>query len=163
MKTLATAAALACLASAALSGPLTGKTYIIELVSTHQGSGYAEFLIPPFAAALDSNGMRPANGPGADYVVNILTDSDVGRWTGTGAARAWTYTVTITVGISPEPYTLPLDGTPAFGVRATLLTPNPDREDELKCLVKLTTRTAVTNYRPTGMYRVDGHSCLRRS
>ena len=67
----------------------------------------------------------------------------------------------ITVGISPAAYVIPEDQTPAFGVRADLLTPNPDRDDELACLIKLAARTALANYAPTGLFQTDGSSCLR--
>ena len=87
--------------------------------------------------------MRARNGPGADIVVNIQTESDVGQWLGKGTNRVWTYTLSITVGLSPETYVIPFDGTPAFGVTARLKTPNPDREDELACLITLAARTAL--------------------
>jgi hypothetical protein len=153
---------LSALATSALAGPLDGKSYIIELSSTQYSSGYGEFLVPPLAAALDASGMRPKNGPGADVVVNIITESDVGQWIGQGDAREWIYTVDITVGISPESYMIPLDGTPVFGVRARLLTPNSDRTDELECLTRLATRTAVANFGKTGVLKTDGSSCLRK-
>ncbi|MCB2144583.1 MAG: hypothetical protein KDE02_18150, partial [Rhodobacteraceae bacterium] len=61
---------------------LRGKSYIIELSSSQYASGYGEYLLPPLLSVLDRSGMRAKNGPGADVVVNIVTDSDVGRWTG---------------------------------------------------------------------------------
>jgi hypothetical protein len=152
----------AALTGPAAAGPLDGKRYIIELTHSQHSSGYGEFLVGPLDRALRRAGLRPANGPGADVVVNAVPTSDTGRWTGTGAARAWTYRIQITVGISPEDYVLPPDGTPLFGVRATLDTPNPDRPDELACLVTLAARTAVANWRPRGLLRTDGQSCLRR-
>lgn len=149
------------LASGAMAGPLDGKSYIIELSSSQYSSGYGEYLVPPLAAVLATSGMRAAKGPGADVVVNIVTQSDVGQWIGQGEAREWLHTVQITVGISPEAYVIPFEGTPAYGVRARLLTPNPDREDELECLIKLAARTALANYRPTGLLVADGQGCLR--
>lgn len=158
------AAALATLLSAlpAAAGPLDGKSYMIELSSSQDASGYGAYLLPPLARALAKSRLTPARTPPADVIVNIVTGSDVGRWVGAGAAREWLYTVSVTVGISPEPYVIPPDGTPAFGVRADLLTPNPDREDELDCLIGLATRTAVANYRPRGIFTTDGSACLRR-
>mgnify|MGYP001164515752 FL=1 len=157
----ALAAALLAAAPAG-AGPLDGKRYMIELSSSQYGSGYGEYLVPPLAAALAKTGLRAARQPPADIIVNVVTDSDVGRWVGAGASRQWLYTVTVTVGLSPEAYVIPPDGTPAFGVRATLVTPNPDREDELACLIRLAARTAVANWRPTGMLGTDGSACLRR-
>lgn len=154
-------ALLACPA-AALAGPLDGKSYIIELSSSQYTSGYGEYLVPPLARVLAKSGMRAKNGPGADVVVNIVPESDVGQWVGSGEARQWLYTVQITVGISPESYVIPYEGTPAFGVTARLMTPNSDREDELACLVKLAARTALAHYRPTGAVQTDGSACLRR-
>jgi hypothetical protein len=156
------AAIAATLTGPAAAGPLDGKRYIIELTSSPHSSGYGEFLVAPLDRALRRAGLRPANGPGADVVVNAVPTSDTGRWTGTGDARTWTYRIQITVGISPEDHVLPRDGTPLFGVRATLDTPNPDRADELACLVALATRTAVANWRPRGLLTTDGQSCLRR-
>lgn len=150
------------LAAPAQAGPLDGKTYIIEISSSQSSSGYAEYLLPPLLAELARSKMRPAKGPGADVVVNIVTESDVGQWMGSGEDRAWIYTVQITIGISPESYVIPLDGTPVFGIRARLLTPNPDREDELNCLTRLAARTAIRNYQPEGIFTTDGSSCLRR-
>lgn len=152
----------AALAGPAAAGPLDGKRYIIELTSSQRSSGYDEFLVVPLDRALRRAGLRPANGPGADVVVNAVPTSDTGRWAGTGAARAWIYRLEVTVGISPEAHVLPPDGTPLFGVRATLNTPNPDRPDELACLVGLAALTAVANWRPRGLLRTDGQSCLRR-
>ncbi len=155
-------AALLCLVAAqANAGPLDGKSYIIELSSTQYDSGYGNYLLPPLAAVMASSGMRARNGPGADIVANIQTASDVGQWLGNGAEQVWTYTLSITVGLSPESYPIPFEGTPAFGVTARLKTPNPDREDELACLITLAARTALANYKPAGHLVTDGSSCLR--
>lgn len=151
-----------CLGVPAWAGPLDGKTYILELTSNQNTSGYGEYLVPALAGALDRAGLRPGTGPGADVVVNIMPQSDVGQWVGTGAAREWLYTVDITVGISPESYVIPYEGTPVFGVRARLMTPNSDRTDELDCLTRLAVRTAVANYGKTGVLTTDGQSCLRK-
>ncbi len=148
-------------ATAASAGPLDGKSYIIELSSSQYASGFGAYLVPPLAAALRQSPMRAMTGPGADLVVNVVYDSDVGRWRGKGKDRAWIYEVLVTVGISPGDYTIPPDGTPRFGVRARLLTPNPDREDEMACLIRLAARTALANYRPTGILTTDGSSCAR--
>lgn len=152
------------LATPALAGPLTGKTYIVELSSAQSASGYGDYLLPPLLKALAASDLKPWKtlGPGADVVVNVLTDSDVGRWVGTGDAKAWIYTISATVGLSPESHAIPIEGTPAFGVKAVLETPNPDREDEMACLIDMATRTALRDWKPEGMEQVDGSSCLRR-
>ena len=152
---------LALLPVPALADPLTGKTYIIEMTSSQMASGYGEYLLPPLAKALAKSPMRPKNGPGADVVVNIVTGSDVGAWVRTEAGKVWLYTITVTIGISPGETVLPVDGTPVFGVRAALRTPNPDRYDELKCLIGLATKTALAEYRPKGQITVDGTACAR--
>ena len=141
---------------------LKGKSYIIELSSSQYDSGYGAYLVPPLVRALGGAGLRSAGGPGADLVANIVTRSDVGRWMGESEAQEWIYTVEITFGLSPESYVIPFDGTPVFGVTATLLTPNPDREDELACLIRLAARTAIANYRPEGQLKTDGSPCLRK-
>lgn len=140
---------------------LAGRTYIVELSSSQSASGYGEYLLPPLLKALARSPMKPAKGPEADVVVNIVTGSDVGQWVGTGAAREWLYTISVTIGISPAETVLPPDGTPVFGARAELRTPNPDRADEMACLIGLATRTAWQNYRPEGLVRVDGSACGR--
>lgn len=155
------AAFLALATTQAHAGPLDGKSYIIELSSSQYGSGYGNYLLPPLAAAMARSDLRAQNGPGADIVVNIQTASDVGQWLGKGTNRVWTYTLSITVGLSPETYVIPYEGTPAFGVTARLKTPNPDRDDELACLITLAARTALANYKPTGHFVTDGSSCLR--
>ena len=76
-------------------------------------------------------------------------------------ARVWLYTIAATVGISPESDAIPYEGTPAFGVRASLLTSNPDRQREWDCLITLAARTALQNCRPTGLLAVDGSPCSR--
>ena len=142
--------------------PLDGKTYIIEMSSNQSASGYASYLVPPLARAIDRAGLTPKDGPGADVVFNIVTHSDVGQWVETASGREWLYTFTVTVGISPEMYVIPFEGTPQFGVAARLVTPNSDREDELACLVDLAAREAIARYRPKGMVQISGQSCLRK-
>ncbi len=149
------------LASPALAESLEGKSYIVEISSSQYDSGYGAYLLPPLLSVLERSGMRARNGPGADVVVNIVTDSDIGRWVGTGDSRAWIYTIAATVGLSPEAYVIPPDGTPVFGIRAVLETPDPDRQDEWDCLIRLAARTALKNAGKTGVLTADGQSCLR--
>lgn len=155
-------ALLPLLARPADAGPLDGKSYIIELQSGSYDSGLAQYLVPPLMRGLRGSGMRSQGGPGADVVVNVVTGSDVGQWVGKGENRVWLYTISALVGISPESYAIPYEGTPQYGVRASLMTPNPDREDEMACLITLATRTAVANYRPRGILTADGSACARR-
>ncbi len=156
------ALALALLATQAAADPLAGKSYIIQLSSTQYSSGYGEYLLPPLAKVMQHSGLKAKNGPGADLVVNVEPASDVGRWVGKDANRVWLYTISATVGISPEAYEIPYEGTPAFGITATLQTPNPDRQDEMDCLITLAARTALKNYRPTGVFKTDGSACARK-
>jgi hypothetical protein len=149
------------LATPAAAGPLSGQSYIIEMSSSQSASGYGDYLLTPLIKVMEASGLVPHRvlGPGADIVVNVVTDSDVGAWM--GDPRVWTYTISATVGLSPESYAMPYDGTPAFGVRAVLQTPNPDRMDEMDCLISLAARTAIANYRATGILKTNGQSCLR--
>ena len=154
---------LCLIACPALANPLDGRSYIIEMSSSQMASGYAEYLLPPLLAVMGRSGLVPRNGPGADVVVNVVTGSDVGQWVDQAGEKVWLFTISVTVGISPEAYVIPYEGTPAFGVRADLMTPNPDREDELACLIGLAGRTALANYREGGGVLVtDGGACLRR-
>lgn len=153
---------LAVLAAPALADPLDGKSYIVEMSSSQMASGYGLYLLPPLLSVLERSRMKAQNGPGADVVVNIVTGGDVGRWVNTAEGQVWLYTVSATVGISPEAYDIPFEGTPAYGITASLLTPNPDRQDEMDCLIRLAARTALKNYRPSGVFPVDGSSCQRK-
>ena len=147
----------------AAANPLAGRSYIIEMSSSQMASGYANYLLPPLMQVMRGSGLTPRNGPGADVVVNIQTDSDVGQWVDGAEGQVWLYTISVTFGISPESHVIPYEGTPAFGIRAELMTPNPDRDDELACLIGLAGRTALKNYREGGgVFRTDGQSCLRK-
>lgn len=158
----AAAAAFLALASVAHAGPLDGQRYIIELSSSQYDSGYGAYLVPPLAAVMAGSGMRAANGPGADIVVNVLTQSDTGNWVGKGEDREWLYEFAVTVGLSPESFVLDVAGTPAFGMTAVVMTPNADSDALLDCMIRLAARTALANYRPEGHLRTDGSDCLRR-
>lgn len=142
--------------------PLSPRKYIIQMASSQVDSGYANYLVPPLAKVFDDAGFTAMRGPGADVVVNIITDSDVGQWMATPNGREWLYTVRITVGISSENYDIPYEGTPQFGAEVALVTPNGDREDELACLITLAARTAIAHYQPKGLYKASGQKCLRK-
>lgn len=144
-----------------LTGLLSGKSFIIQMSSSQYSSGYGQYLLPPLQQVMSTSGMRAQRGPGAEVVVNVETDSDVGQWVARGGGQVWLYTIAATVGLSPESYEIPWEGTPAFGVRASLLTTNPDRQKEWDCLIKLAARTALQNYRPEGLLGVDGQGCNR--
>ena len=47
--------------------------------SVQYDSGYADYHVPPLATVMATSGMTSNGGPGADVVVNIITDSDVGQ------------------------------------------------------------------------------------
>jgi hypothetical protein len=154
--------AFVALTSIALAAsPLKGKSYMLEMSSSQ--SSLTEFYVPPMSAALDAAGLTPKSGlgPGADVIVNIVHTYDVGKWVETSGGREWLYTIRFTAGISPEAYFIPRDGTPQFGVEAALVTPNPDREDEWRCLIKLAVSEAAARYRETGLIRISGQKCLR--
>lgn len=154
---------LALLPLPALAGPLTGTSYIVELSSSQSASGYGDDLLPPLLKVLGASDLTPWTtlGPGADIVVNVVTASDVGQWVGQGDDKVWLYTIRATVGLSPESYVIPFEGTPAFGVTASLMTPNPDRLDEMHCLIQMAALTALRDWQPQGAERVDGQACLR--
>lgn len=161
--------AAACLVQALIfdqaqaTSPLDGKSYMIEMSSSQSKSGYGDYLLPPLMRALDKSSLKPARmGTKADVIFNIVTHSDVGQWMKTSKGREWLYTQTITVGISLEAYSIPYEGTPQFGVAATLITPNSDRDDELVCLIGLAAREAIARYQPSGIVKISGQSCLRR-
>ena len=151
-------------AAMAGAGPLDGKSYIIDLSSSQSSSGYGDYLLASLASVLAGSGIVAKNGPGpgVDVVVNIVTHSGVGQWLLQGEDRQWICTFDVTVGISPESCMIPFGGTPVFGVRARLLTPNSDREDKLVCRIKLAARTALAAYRPEGIFQTDGSGCLRK-
>lgn len=143
------------------ASPLKGKSYMLQMASTQ--SSLTEFYVPPMADALDAAGLTPKSGlgPGADVIVNLVHTYDVGKWVETASGREWLYTIRFTAGISPEAYPIPHDGTPQFGVEAALVTPNPDREDEWRCLIRLAVSEAAARYQKTGLIRVSGQKCLR--
>ncbi|UVC09709.1 hypothetical protein IHQ71_03570 [Rhizobium sp. TH2] len=152
---------MALTSNALAASPLKGKSYMLEMASTQ--SGLTEFYVPPMGEALDAAGLTPKSGlgPGADVIVNLVHTYDVGKWVKTASGREWLYTIRFTAGISPEAYFIPHDGTPQFGVEAALVTPNPDREDEWRCLIKLAVSEAAARYQETGLIRISGQKCLR--
>jgi hypothetical protein len=135
---------------------------MFEMTSSQSATGLSEFYVPP-EEALDAAGLKPKSGlgPGADVIVNLVYTYDVGKWVETADGREWLYTIRFTAGISPEAYFIPVDGTPQFGVEAALATPNPDREDEWRCLIKLAVSAAAAQYRTSGPIRISGQKCLR--
>lgn len=153
---------MALFATQTLAGPLSGKSYIIQMTSSAMDSGYANYLVPPLAAELAKSGMKAMRGPGADLAVTINTDEDVGQWVTRNGKRQWLYTFSVTVGLSPADADIPDQGPPVFGVRATLMTPSSGRDDELACLIHLAAAEAIARYKPTGLVKVDGSRCLGR-
>jgi len=145
------------------ASPLKGKSYMLEMTSSQSATGLSEFYVPPMAKALDAAGLTPKSGlgPGADVIVNLVYTYDVGKWVETAGGREWLYTIRFTAGISPEAYVIPNDGTPQFGVEAALVTPNPDREDEWRCLIRLAVSEAAARYQKAGLIRISGQKCLR--
>ncbi len=148
-------------ASLAFAGPLSGKSYIIQMSSPQYKSGYAHFLVPPLSDALRKTDLIEKS-TGADIVVNVITHSDVGKWVKTGKGRQWLYTSSVTIGISPSTYEIPYEGTPQFGAKVSLLTLNADREGQVDCMIALGVKVAVEKYQPKGIIKVDGSQCLRQ-
>jgi hypothetical protein len=141
-----------------------GRSYIVQLTSTQATSGFGEYLVPPLTRAFRKAGLRYDGSPSADFAATVETGSDVGAWYGKGAARAWLYDRTVTVGLSPASDPIDIAGrlVPAFAVTVHLRTPNPDRVDELECLIALATAELAARYRPRGKVAVNGQSCARR-
>lgn len=145
-----------------LGGLLAGKSYIIEMTSSQLASGFANDLVPPLVSALDASGLKRKDGQGADYVISISHEYDVGEWYGTGKRQAWLHTRIVTVGITPangDPWPQGKHS-PAFGVLAVLKTPDVDRVDEMECLIRVAVTEAAAKYRPTGRLRIDAAKCL---
>jgi hypothetical protein len=140
---------------------LAGKSYIIQLSSSQYDSGYGKYLVPPLVKAIARTGMKSKGGPGADLVVNVVKEADHGAWYGKGAARRWLYRNEVTIGFSPESYDIPYGGKPQFGIKVTALTDNEDRMDEYACMVDLAVRDAMTGYKPKGLVKIDGQSCVK--
>jgi hypothetical protein len=145
----------------ASAGPLDGKTFVVQISALQNDVGYAEYLMRPLAKNLIKAGMRSTLKPPPDLVANVFWSGDGGSWHGSGAERAWRYRFSVTVGLSPDDYPIPFEGTPAFGVEAVVYSESSDNEETFICMMGLAARTAVANYRPTGLLQVDGASCRK--
>lgn len=162
--------ALAAPASAQQSADFPRRShFIIQLTSSQFVSGFGEYLVPPLLKAFRKTGMRYTGGPDAggpepDFAATVETGSDVGKWYDRGEARVWLYQRAVTVGLSPADMDIEPQGrlAPAFSVTVKLITPNPDRVDELNCLIALATRELAARYRPRGHVVVNGQGCARK-
>lgn len=135
---------------------------VIQLTSSQFVSGLGDYLVPPLYAALQEIGLIYDDGSNADYAATVEIGSDVGKWRGSDNAE-WLYERYVTVGLSPAEKDIELDGKlqPSFSVTVLLVTPDPDRVDELNCLIDLATRELAARYRPKGHVFVDGKRCAR--
>lgn len=131
------------------------------MTSSQVASQFAEYLVPPLQSAFRSTGMKFAGAGKADFAATVQTDFDVGQWINKGDDVVLLYTRSVTVGLSPADANIGPHGvlSPHFSVTAKLTTPNPDRVDELDCLIKLATRELAARYEAKGHVTVNGQSC----
>lgn len=141
-----------------------GAKFIIQLTGSQFASGFGEYLVPPLLRAFRKTGLKYTGGDDADYAATVETGSDVGKWVAEGDATVWLYQRFVTVGLSPADIDIEPQGklSPSFSVKTVLITPNPDREDELRCLIRLATLELAARYTAEGHMVVNGESCARR-
>lgn len=142
------------------SAPI-GRSYVVMMTQPQIASGVVRHLLPPLTAALDRAGLKNAKGPGAEWVVTVETSSDHGAWLGSGESRRWRHNSTVSVGFAPN------EGFPrkadvrTFTVDARVVTADPDRHDEYRCLVDLAVATAMKRWQSKGRIAVRGVECER--
>jgi hypothetical protein len=161
----AIAAAVAFLATpiAALAAEAApkGRSYVVMMTQAQISSGLARHLVPPLTAALDRAGMTNAKGPTAEWVVSVETSTDNGAWLGVGESRRWRHQGTVSVTFAPNEGFPRKPETTTFTVDAKIVTADPDRPDEYRCLVDLAVRTALAKWRRSGRIEVRGVDCER--
>lgn len=145
-------------AAAAESAP-KGRTYVVMMTQSQIGSGLARHLVPPMTDALDRIGMVNAKGPTAEWVVSLESEADNGTWLGSGESRRWRHTRTVEVAFAPNEGFPRKPETRRFTVAAQVVTANPDRTDEFKCLVDLAVKTAFARWQSSGRIVVRGVEC----
>jgi hypothetical protein len=139
-----------------------GKSFLVQATSSQSASGMSDIFAPPLGKALVGAGLR-IGGRDAALAASVELTSDVGRWYGRGEARRWLYRRKVTVGLSPAEFEIEQAGKlrPAFAVRASLVTADADRVDEMACLIRLAVDVMKTRYRPRGRIDIDGQVCAR--
>lgn len=161
--TLAAALAAGLLAAplrvdAAESAP-KGRGYVVMMTQSQISSGLARHLVPPMVDALDRIGMVNAKGPTAEWVVSVESEADHGAWLGSGESRRWRHTRTVSVTFAPNEGFPRKPETRRFTVAAEVVTANPDRPDEFRCLVDLAVKTAFARWKASGRIAVRGVEC----
>jgi hypothetical protein len=143
---------------AAEGGP-KGRSYVVMMTQTQISSGLARHLVPPMVDALDRAGMTNAKGPGAEWVVSVESSADHGAWLGSGESRRWRHVRTVSVTFAPNEGFPRKAETSTFTVDARVVTADPDRTDEFRCLVDLAVKTAMTRWKKSGRVAVQGVAC----
>ena len=146
-------------APAAAEGAPKGRSYVVMMTQSQISSGLARHLVPPLVDALDRAGLKNAKGPTAEWVVSVETSADQGAWLGTGESRRWRHQGTVSVTFAPNEGFPRKPETATFSVDAKIVTANPDRPEEYRCLVDLAVRTALSRWRESGRIEVRGAEC----
>lgn len=146
-------------APACAEGPPIGHTYVVMMTRSQIAAGLPRHLLPPLTDALDRAGLKNARGPTAEWVVTVETSADRGDWLGVGESRRWRHNSTVSVGFARNEGFPRKPGTPTFTVDARVVTANPDRPDEYRCLVDLAVKTAMKRWQPQGRIAVHGIEC----
>ena len=145
----------------AADGAPVGRSYVVMMTQPQIASGTARHLVPPLVDALDRAGLKNAKGPTAEWVVSLEKSADDGTWLGSGESRRWRHTATVSVAFAPNRGFPRAPDVPTFTVDARVVTADPDRPDEFRCLVDLAVKTAMSRWRPAGRIEVRGTECER--
>jgi len=141
------------------AGAPVGRSYVVMMTQPQIASGLARYLVPPLVDALDRAGLVNAKGPGAEWVVSVETSSDHGSWLGSGESRRWRHDRRVAVTFAPNEGFPRKSTTDGFTVDARVVTADPDRVDEYRCLVDLAVKTAMAEWRRSGRTEVRGVAC----
>lgn len=141
--------------------PPIGRTYVVMMTQPQIASGHVRHLLPPLTDALDRAGLKNGKGPSAEWVVTVETSADPGAWLGKGESRRWRHNSTVSVGFARNEGFPRKPDIQTFTVDARVVTANPDRPDEYRCLVDLAVKTAMKRWQPKGRIAVQGVECER--
>ena len=136
-----------------------GRSYVVMMTQPQIASGLARHLVPPLTDALDRAGMVNAKGPTAEWVVSVDGEADNGTWLGAGESRRWRHQRTVSVAFAPNQGFPRKPDVTTFTVAAKVVTADPDRVDEFRCLVDLAVKTAIARWRKSGRIEVHGVDC----